>query len=91
MVAVDLFSHAAKDYLCMTDRYSGNCWVHMLRSTTTAAITNQLTNWFLELGIPTRLRSDKGPQFRKDFNDYCADLNIDKETSSTYYPQSNGL
>ena len=66
MVAADLFTLRGKNYLCMTDRFSGNCWVEPLRSTTTSTITDKLTNWFLELGIPSLIRTDGGPQFRRD-------------------------
>ena len=38
------------------------------------------------------IRSDGGPQFRsEEFNDWCRAMAIKHETSSSYYPQSNGL
>ena len=91
MVATDLFQHAGKHYLCMTDCYSGNCWVQKLTSLTTSTVINTLVDWFLELGLPNTIRSDKGPQFRGEFKSFCKSLNINQETSSSYYPQSNGL
>ena len=91
LVGVDLFSLAGKSYLCMVDRFSGFCWVHLLRSLTTSAVTTCLLNWFLEFGFPRRIRSDGGPQFRSDFLAFCDSHNVAKETSSPYYPQSNGL
>ena len=91
MVAADLFTLRGKNYLCMTDRFSGNCWVQPLKSTTTSTITDTLTNWFLDLGIPSSIRTDGGPQFRRDFREYCEKLDIKREKSSAYYAQSNGL
>jgi len=52
---------------------------------------SRLSSWFLDFGFPTKIRSDGGPQFRSDFNSFCSDLGIIKETSSPYYPESNGL
>ena len=91
MVSVDLFSAAGKDYLVMIDRYSGFPFVARLRSTTTTAVLNILDSWFLDFGYPNVLRSDGGPQFRSEFEEFCDFNLIKKETSSPYYPQSNGL
>ena len=90
-VAVDLFSSGGKDYLVMVDRYSNFIWVKLLQSTTTEAITNTLSSWFLDFGYPFTIISDNGPQFRADFKSFCANNHILHSTSSPYNPHSNGL
>ena len=47
---------------------------------------------FSELGIPEILHSDNGPQYASaQFTDFCTSWGITNETSSPYYPQSNGF
>ena len=89
-VSMDLYSLNGKQYLVMSDRYSGYPFVHLLRKETTAAVTTKLQEWFSDLGRPTSIRSDGGPQFRGEFKEFCAKLGIEVETSSPRYPQSNG-
>ena len=46
---------------------------------------------FDTFGLPDRIRSDNGPQYRGPFNRWCQDNNgIKHETSSPENPQSNG-
>ena len=90
-VGVDLFSLRGKDYVVLVDRYSGYPVVQRLTKTTTQAVTGVLSRWFGLFGIPTRLRSDGGPQFRGPFDAYCEDMGIKHELSSAYNPESNGL
>ena len=90
-VAADLFTWLGKHYLTMVDRFSGFPWVCQLRSLSTSAIIEKLQNWFCDFGYPTIIRTDGGPQFRNEFKRYCSMHNIFQETSSAYYPESNGL
>ena len=54
-------------------------------------INNQiLEDWFIDMGKPVRLRSDGGPQFRSEFEDWAKKENITHELSSPYQHQSNG-
>lgn len=89
-VSVDLFSHAGHDWVVMADRYSGFPWTKRLTSTSTGAVLKVLTQWFLDFGYPKTIRSDGGPQFRTEFEDYCRTNGITHETSSPYHPESNG-
>ena len=50
-----------------------------------------LTDWFNILGWPESIRSDNGPQYRTEFEQFCNLNNIEHQTSSPYNPQSNGL
>jgi len=75
----------------MVDGYSGFTFADRLTSLTTASIISKLQNWFRDFGYPTLIRTDGGPQFRAEFKQYCKSIGATKETSSPYYPQSNGL
>jgi hypothetical protein len=46
--------------------------------------------WLLDWGIPVRLRSDGGPQFRTEFSQFCEKKGIIHEVSSPYHSASNG-
>ena len=62
--ATDLFDHRGKTYIVYVDRCSGWPCIHMWNSETTSAIViAQLRKWFVDLGVPLRVRSDGGPQF----------------------------
>ena len=41
-------------------------------------------------GIPHKLISDNGPQFRTDYTKFAESLDIEVIQSSPYYPKSNG-
>ena len=44
-----------------------------------------------DVGVPTRLTTDGGPQFRSSaFASFCSEWNICHDPSSPYNPQSNG-
>ena len=91
-IGTDLFSHAGKDYLVAVDRFSGYILCsEKLTNTNSANIIKTLNNWFNILGFPKTIRSDGGPQFRSEFDEFCKNNNINHELSSPYNPSSNGL
>ena len=90
-VGTDLFQIGHNHYLVLVDRYSGFPFVEKLNKLSTSAVIKVLTNWFNTFGWPERLRSDNGPQYRTEFDEFCKDRNIIHENSSPYNPQSNGL
>ena len=90
MVSLDFFHWAGREYLLMVDRLSGYLWVKKMSSTTTAATCAVLETWFVDFGYPDRIRTDNGPQFRGLFKQYCQEKGIKHETSSPYFPRSNG-
>ena len=49
------------------------------------------SDWFIEVGWPTAIRTDGGPQFRTEFSQFCNRHGIKHELSSPYNPESNGL
>ena len=89
-LSADLFEVAGKDYLVVVDRYSGWPSVTRLNRTDTKVITNALKDWFNTWGIPERIRTDGGPQFRNEFKAFCEENNIVHEQSSAYHAPSNG-
>ena len=56
-----------------------------------ATVIGQLSDWFTEVGWPTAIRTDGGPQFRTEFSQFCDRHGIKHELSSPYNPESNGL
>ena len=89
-----MFDYAGKVYIVNVDRYSGWPCVHMWNSNPTSAkVINQLRKWFVDLGVPVRIRSDGGPQYGSA--EYCEFLdrwgmNLPGLSSPTY-AQSNNL
>jgi len=90
-VGTDLFDCAGQKWLIMVDRTSGFTWTKRLRQTDTNSIISTMKDWFYGYGWPTHIRSDGGPQYRTEFNEFCKQNNIIHELSSPYNPQSNGL
>ena len=93
-VATDLFDHGGKVYIVYVDRYSGWPCVHMWNSAPTSSkVITQLRQWFVDLGIPVRIRSDGGPQFDSaEYRDFLERWGINPPgLSSPTYSQSNGL
>ena len=86
----DLFQYANRHYLVLADRYSGMIWCDRLTSLNTDAVTAKLDKWMQEFGDALHIRTDGGPQYRSAFDSWCEDNGIRHETSSPYYPESNG-
>ena len=89
-VELDLFEWKGQNWLIMIDRFSGWPFAQRLNKTTTDKITSTLDGWFLTWGFPERIKSDNGPQFRDQFQQYCSSRDIVFVTSSPYHPASNG-
>ena len=87
----DLFQIGHNYYLVIVDRYSGFPFVDKLTSLSTSAILKIFEGYFNLFGWPERIRSDNGPQYRSEFDDFCQKHGIIHENSSPHFPQSNGL
>ena len=72
------------------DRYTGYFFVNRLKQVATKDVIDVLQTIFLDYGYPEKLRTDGGPQFRGEFEEYCKNAKIIHCLSSPYYPQSNG-
>jgi hypothetical protein len=93
-VAIDLFSHSNNHYLVYVDRLSGwptiDVWIG--KDPCTKDVTRVLSKNFADLGIPVKLRSDGGPQFKSsEFSTFMEKWGVSHTFSSPHYAQSNGL
>ena len=70
-MSVDLFESRGGKYLSIIDRSSGFPFAAKLLSTTTTAVTKELMKIFAQLGFADVIRSDNGPQFWQEFDDFC--------------------
>ena len=66
-ISIDLGYLKGDHYLVMVDRYSGWPKVQKMTKLDTKAVTEVLKTWFMQHGIPNRIRSDFGPQFHGEF------------------------
>ncbi len=88
----DLFQIGTNQYLLVVDRYSGfPLIVEKLNKLNTKAITKIMEKEFNVFGWPRIVRTDNGPQYRSEFDDFCKVHKITHETSSPHFSQSNGL
>ena len=63
----------------------------MGRTTSTADVIRPLRRRFSDVGAPTTLTTDGGPQFTSSqFRDFCQRWDISHVRSTPHYPQSNG-
>ena len=90
-VGLDLFDFGGKQHLICVDHWSGYSMFSALSSSTSSAVINILKGWFNLLGWPQSIRSDRGPQFRREFAKFCVENGILHELSAPYNPRSNGL
>ena len=51
----------------------------------------KLTSWFNLVGWPETIRTEGGPQFRLEFDEFCKNFYIHHKLSSPYHPELNGL
>ena len=77
-------------YLICVDRFLGWPVVKRLNKLDTNAITGILEDWFNNFGRPLRLRTDNGPQFRTELDEWCESMGIEHEKSSPERDESNG-
>ena len=91
-IAADFFSQDGKEFLVITDKYSGwpdlwDCGRGVSTKTTIACISA----WCSRMGVPNRMTTDNGPQFKsQEFADFCKDWGIKHEPSSPYHHIANG-
>ena len=90
-VASDLFSLDGDEFLILVDRHSGYICCEQLRNTITSEVTKTLSTWFNMLGWPETIRTDGGPQYRSEFDQFCSQYHINHELTSPYNSQANGL
>ena len=91
-VSADFFHVAGKAFLVITDRLSGWPTVTPCKGDTTASNTVRMfCRYFREVGVPLRLRTDRGPQFTSiEFQNFVTRWGVRHLMSSPHYPQANG-
>jgi transposase InsO family protein len=81
-----------KEYLLVVDYFSRYMEVQTLSTTTSASIIQALKAIFSRHGIPATVIIDNGPQYSSEaFRFFSQEYNFNHVTSSSHYPQSNGL
>ena len=91
IVAQDLFTLDNKSYLITVDFYSDFWELDTLNDTTSETIVAQTKAHFSRYGIPNKVISDNGPQFRSQlYEDFAKQWEFQHVTSSPYHSQSNG-
>ena len=92
-LSADLFDFAGSKYLVYVDRLSGwptiDRWKG--RDPNSADVTKTIRQNFWDLGVPVRIRTDGGPQFKSfEFSNFLRKWNVRLDMSTPHYPQSNG-
>ena len=90
-ISIDLGYQKGNNYLIGMDRYSG--WpmaAPIPTKANTTTITDILDKWFADHGIQVSIRTDRRPQFRGPFNEWCRRNNIRHQLSSAYHHKTNG-
>jgi len=85
--SADLFSCQGWEFLVFTDRLSGwPCVARLGRSSSSRDVICQLRKWFPDVGVPSRLVTDGGPQFSSvRFAQFCERWNVEHRQSSPHY------
>ena len=92
-IHTDLCEMNGRHFLVLVDQFSG--WPHVVpfenTNTTTKKVVDGIRAFFMNVGAPTKLWSDGGPQFTSsEFRDFLERWGVNQGTSSPHYPQSNG-
>ena len=93
-VHIDFCEYKGKMILIMIDSYSHRIWTQVMGVDTTSSRTLAvLYGWFCgEMGFPTTLVSDNGPQLvSEEFEDKMKKWGVKHLLSPPYHPASNGL
>ena len=91
-VGSDLFEFRGRDYLVMVDYYSRWLEIVELTDKTAEVLIRKTMGIFSRLGFPKELRSDNGGCFvAESFKSFLSKYHVKHTTSSSRYPESNGL
>jgi transposase InsO family protein len=91
---MDLGSYADKQWLIIVDQFSGwSVTKNVGKEASGEDICKILSAVFATYGIPERIYSDGGPQFKEKtfYEEFCKRNDVDNIRSSPNHPQSNGI
>ena len=91
MVGSDLFYFRKIDFLVVVDYFSKYLIMRKIPNSTSSVVIKELGMIFSEFGKPQVFRSDNGPYYSSQEFSFMQNWAIEHRTSSTHYPQSNGL
>ena len=92
-VSMDFFTTGGKEFLVYTDRYSN--WPVLFKfkrgDTSTKRVIEACRKCFADLGVPEKIRTDGGPQFKSsEFKRFLDKFGVIHITSSPHHHQANG-
>ena len=91
IVAQDLFTFAEKSYLITVDYYSDLWELDAVSDTSSETIVEHTKAHFARYGIPKKVITDNGPQFRAQlYENFAKQWGFKHVISSPYHSQSNG-
>merc|ERR1712012_777195 len=91
LVSFTIPSAGYKHVLVFKDVFSGYIKCYKLRDKTSQGVIRSFEDLVCSYGPPKVLQSDNGGEFTsKPLKDYCERLGVDKRTSVSYRPQSQG-
>jgi hypothetical protein len=91
-LGADLFMWQDKNYLLITDYYSSYPEMCTLKGTGSKPVIDFMKATFARHGVPDEVFTDNGPQFSSsEFKQFSEEWDFKHNTSSPYFPQSNGL
>ena len=90
-VGTDLFEIGGRNYIIISDYFSRYPIIKLLSTTTSHSVVSATKETFSMLGVPREIISDNGPQYQREYNEFCESWGILHTTSSPRHPQSNGF
>ena len=91
-IGIDLMDFKGKTFLMVMNYHSCYLEVMDLSKATSSLVIAKLKSIFARWGIPLEVVSDNGPQCSSEsFSNFAKSYGFKHTTSSSYYPQSNGL
>jgi len=90
-IHIDFLYLRGKNYLIMIDVYTRWPEVIEMKIMNSKSVIEALREIFARFGLPNKVVSDNGPQFRSDeFINFCRNNSIKFVTSPPYHPATNG-
>ena len=90
-ISFKLFTHSIWDF-SLSHYYSRFLVLHKLSSTTSRVLIQEMKAVFTELGVPSVIVSDGGPQYTaREFQEFTKHWQIEHRLSFPRNPQSNGM